>query len=148
MPPDRLNIGELSRRSGIPVSAIRYYESLGLVPPPPRVGNWRTYPPSTLGRLRVIRAARDLGFTIEELRILVNGLDDPISDRWRTLAETKLPEIERQIEQATQVKRLFETALDCTCDDVEECFGEGGVICKSSTALIPVESVNVAPAKS
>src|SRR5574341_1929395 len=90
-----LNIGELARQAGMQTSAIRYYESIGLMPPPPRASGWRRYDPAAIERLRVIKAARDVGFSIGEISMLLNGFPrgTPPSERWQKLAEKKLPEI-------------------------------------------------------
>jgi MerR family redox-sensitive transcriptional activator SoxR len=61
-----MNIGELAQCLGINTSAIRYYESIGLLPKPPRESGWRKYDPSILDRLRVIHAARKIGFSLKK----------------------------------------------------------------------------------
>ncbi|MFN8564879.1 MAG: MerR family transcriptional regulator, partial [Anaerolineae bacterium] len=99
---DGLNIGEVARRAGIQPSAIRYYESVGLLSAPERIGGWRSYPTEVLDRLRLIRTARGMGFTLEELHILLDGFSDdtPPSERWRSLAAEKLPEVDDLIYRA------------------------------------------------
>jgi MerR family transcriptional regulator, redox-sensitive transcriptional activator SoxR len=67
------NIGELARQIGIQPSAIRYYEEIGLMPSPPRIGGWRRYEASLVDRLQVIHTAREMGFSIEEIRTLLDG---------------------------------------------------------------------------
>ena len=129
---DALNIGELARQVGIQPSAIRYYEEIGLMPAPPRIGGWRSYESSMVGRLQVILTARDLGFSIEEIRILLNGFPQATTpcERWRNLAEDKLPQITDIIARATALKDLLEAGLNCTCEDIELCLGTKGDSCK------------------
>ena len=71
-------IGEISRRSQVKVPTIRYYEQIGLLPPPPRSeGNRRLYGMRDLRRLSFIRHARDLGFEIDAIRTLLTLQDNP-----------------------------------------------------------------------
>jgi len=65
----RIRIGELSRRTGCNIETIRYYERIGLLPAPVRSdGRYRLYDTADLRRLSVIRRARELGFTLDEVR--------------------------------------------------------------------------------
>ncbi len=91
---DGMNIGELAEKVGIRTSAIRYYESEGLLPKPPRQSGWRRYNPSVVDRLQVIHAAREVGFSIEEIRTLLNSFPKETSPL-QTLAETRQTKITR-----------------------------------------------------
>jgi MerR family transcriptional regulator, redox-sensitive transcriptional activator SoxR len=128
-----LSIGELARQVGIQSSAIRYYEEIGLMPAPPRVGGWRSYESGMADRLQVIHTAREMGFSIEEIRILLNGFPQATEpcERWRTLAEDKLPEIAGIIARATALKDLLEAGLNCTCEDIGLCLHTKGDSCLS-----------------
>lgn len=66
-----LQIGELSRRTGCNIETIRYYERIGLMPPPPRRGRYRIYGGGDLARLSFVRRSRELGFTLDEVRALL-----------------------------------------------------------------------------
>lgn len=67
-----LTIGDLARETGTRVVTIRYYERVGLLPAPRRTaGNYRTYDPRQVDRLRFIRRCRELGFTLEQVRELL-----------------------------------------------------------------------------
>jgi MerR family transcriptional regulator, redox-sensitive transcriptional activator SoxR len=123
---EKLKIGEIARRVGIRPSAIRYYESVGLLPPPERRSGWRSFQPEVVDRLEVIRAARELGFSLEEIRQLLDGFsaDTPPPARWRALAREKLPEIEAAIRRATALQRLLSAGMRCQCVTIEECFLE------------------------
>jgi MerR family transcriptional regulator, mercuric resistance operon regulatory protein len=66
-----LPIGELSRRTGCNVETIRYYERIGLLPPPARNGRYRSVSAGDEARLVFVRRARELGFTLEEIRALL-----------------------------------------------------------------------------
>jgi MerR family redox-sensitive transcriptional activator SoxR len=122
-----LSIGEVARQVNLATSAIRYYESIGLLPEPPRVSGQRRYPPDALQRLQMIRAAQEIGFSLAEIKTLLDGFSPqtPPSARWQSLAEAKLPEVEALIAQATLLKRVLERGLNCECVTLEACFAEG-----------------------
>jgi MerR family redox-sensitive transcriptional activator SoxR len=130
-----LSIGELARQTGLHTSAIRYYEEIGLMPPPERIGGWRIYEPGSIDRLEVIRTARDMGFSLEEIRLLLDGFPTATmpSERWRTLAEQKHAEIEAVIARATALKDLLEAGLQCTCEEIELCLRTKGSACSSTS---------------
>jgi DNA-binding transcriptional MerR regulator len=71
-----LSIGDLARTTGTKVETIRYYERTGLLPPPPRTGgNYRAYRAEHLARLSFVRLARDLGFSLDQIRALLDLAD-------------------------------------------------------------------------
>jgi MerR family transcriptional regulator, redox-sensitive transcriptional activator SoxR len=121
---DLLTIGEVARRSGMRTSALRYYESVGLLPDPRRVGGGhRRYDPSVLDIISVLRIAQQAGFTIAEMHLLVAGFDPetPASERWQQLAQRKLQEVEEVIAHAQQTKLILEQLIQCGCVRLEEC---------------------------
>jgi DNA-binding transcriptional MerR regulator len=106
---ETLWIGDLAKATGTKVETIRYYERAGLLPVPGRTpGNYRTYGPAHLNRLSFIRRARDLGFTIEQVRELLDLADD--RDRpcgaVDAIAREHLAEVERKIADLNALKRL------------------------------------------
>jgi MerR family transcriptional regulator, redox-sensitive transcriptional activator SoxR len=117
------SIGEVASRAGLNPSAIRYYESIGLLPKAERISGQRRYGDSVLKRLAVIEFAQRAGFTLAETRTLLNGFSEkvPPSARWRALADRKLPEIEALIARASAMKRLLEEGLDCECLSLDDC---------------------------
>src|SRR5215218_10440931 len=89
-----LSIGEVARRAGLRPSALRFYEAAGLLDPPARRGGQRRYSPTVLQRLAVIDLGRRAGFSIAEIRELLAGTAaEAAAERWRGLAQRKLPEI-------------------------------------------------------
>ncbi|MDQ4421915.1 MerR family transcriptional regulator [Sphingobium sp. DEHP117] len=66
-----IQIGELSRRTSCNIETIRYYERIGLLPVPPRRGRYRSYGREDVARLGFVRRARELGFTLDEVRALL-----------------------------------------------------------------------------
>ncbi|SMY08581.1 MerR family transcriptional regulator [Flavimaricola marinus] len=76
--PGDFTIGEAARASGVKVTTVRFYESRGLLPAPPRSeGNRRLYAQSHVDRLRFIRHARELGFALEDVATLLSLSDEP-----------------------------------------------------------------------
>ena len=67
-----MKIGEVAKRTGCNIETIRYYERIGVIDPPPRRGAYRDYGPCDTERLRFIRRARELGFSLEEVRALLD----------------------------------------------------------------------------
>jgi MerR family redox-sensitive transcriptional activator SoxR len=120
---DGMSIGTVGRRTKLRASAIRYYESVGLVRPARRVGGRRVYDASIFESLALIRLAQDAGFTVAETKRLMNGFDraTPASERWRSMAQRKLDDINERIEQANRMKALLERLLHCRCDTLGEC---------------------------
>jgi MerR family redox-sensitive transcriptional activator SoxR len=121
---ETFGIGELARRTGVRPSAIRYYESLGLLTAPPRTGAWRRYDANAVEHLEVIRMARGMSFSIDEIQTLLNGFspETPPPERWRQLAREKLPQLDALISHASAMKRLLEVGLSCRCVRIEDCF--------------------------
>lgn len=119
-----LKIGEIARRSGLPASTLRYYESIGLLEPPPRVGGQRVYDEAALDRLRVIALAQSVGFSLAQAGLLLDGFPagTPASERWRSSTRSKIEELETQ---AADIERMLgllrHLADDCRCADLREC---------------------------
>ncbi len=116
-------IGEVARRAGVRTSAIRYYESVGLIPRPKRESGQRRYDLDVLTRLTLVRMAQEAGFTIEEIRTLVSGFpkETPAGPRWRELALRKLPEVDALIARLQTVRSVLEESLCCGCLTLEAC---------------------------
>jgi MerR family transcriptional regulator, redox-sensitive transcriptional activator SoxR len=115
-----LSIGEVAAAAGVRPSALRYYEEVGLIAPRERRGGRRYYDPDVLSRLAFIALCQDAGFTIAEIATLLEGRLDA-RRRWRRLAEAKLDDIGRQMDQLREMRRLLEAALACGCGSVETC---------------------------
>jgi MerR family redox-sensitive transcriptional activator SoxR len=118
-----LTIGEVARRAGLRTSALRYYEEVGVLPPAERVSGQRRYDESVLARLAVIRLAQELGFSVAEIRSLVEGFDEVgvPSGLWREMAVRKLTEVDALIARAEQMKQLLEESLHCGCLTLDSC---------------------------
>lgn len=113
--PPSLTIGAVARRVGVAIDTIRYYEREGLLPAPERrASGYRSYGEDAVRRLRFIRRAKDLGFTLEEIRDLL-ALS---ADRQRgvevvkTRAEQRLAAIDARLAELTRVRNGLEQLIN------------------------------------
>ncbi|MGI8644620.1 MAG: MerR family transcriptional regulator [Thermomicrobiales bacterium] len=120
---ERFSIGDVAKRAGIQPSAIRYYETAGVLPEPHRVNGRRQYGGDTLIRLRVVRMAREAGFTIAEIKALFHSFpeDTAASLRWRALAGQKIAEMNTVIAQAERMRAVLEESMRCECLTFDGC---------------------------
>ena len=118
-----MKIGVLARRTGLNASAIRYYERVGLLGQPHRVGGQRRYSEDILHRVLLIRFAATMGFSLPEISIFLSGLRDdvPVGPRWRKLTGRKLAEVERSIERSLKLRTLLQHLLRCRCASLRVC---------------------------
>lgn len=109
MPRDaNMTIGHLARTTDVNVETIRYYQKLGLLALPPRPGSgFRRYGAQAAARLRFIRRAQQLGFTLEEVRDLLKLEDGQSCEKTRALAERKLGLIEDRLADLTRMRRVL-----------------------------------------
>jgi MerR family transcriptional regulator, redox-sensitive transcriptional activator SoxR len=118
-----LTIGEVAARAGVNTSHIRYYERVGVLPKPERIGGQRRYGEDVLNRLAIVDVAQRAGLSLDEIRGLT-GPDNrggPAGDRIRELAERKLPDIDALIARAKAVRAWLELARSCDCRTVDVC---------------------------
>jgi MerR family redox-sensitive transcriptional activator SoxR len=118
-----LTIGEVARRAGLKTSAIRFYESVGVLPEPERVGGQRRYPATVVRRLEMIDVAKRAGFSLDEAAALLSAGTDraPAAAQLRELAQQKLPEVEALIERAQAMAAWLATAQGCNCETLDAC---------------------------
>ena len=112
-----LPIGELSRRTGCNIETIRYYERIGLMPAPPRRGRYRSYGPEDVGRLGFVRRARELGFTLDEVRALLRLAAEgqaACADA-RDLAALHLNDVRTRIADLKRMERVLSATVRA-CD--------------------------------
>jgi len=118
-------IGRAASESGVKVPTIRYYESIGLLPAPPRSdGNRRLYGASDMQRLAFIRHARELGFEVEAIRTLLTLQDDPNQScaAADAIAQSRLVEVRGRIAKLRALERELLRMVDsCSTGHVGEC---------------------------
>jgi MerR family redox-sensitive transcriptional activator SoxR len=118
-----LSIGVIAQRTGLRVSAIRYYEGAGLIEPARRISGRRVYDRGVFESIALVRLAQEAGFTVAEIRELLSGFASatPASTRWQALARRKLIEVHDRIERAQRMKELLERLLRCRCETLGQC---------------------------
>ena len=125
MGTDYFAIGRLTDLTGVKVTTIRYYESIGLLPEPPRSsGNRRLYGSAHLDCLTFIRRARDFGLGLEAIRDLLrlDGNRDQPCTTATHIAETHLAAIEHHIAELTALKAQFKALIDaCSGQRIDSC---------------------------
>jgi len=131
---DKLTIGQLSKQADVKVVTIRYYEGLKLMPVPPRTeANYRVYDQQQLRRLRFIRRCRDLGFTLGQIRELLNLSTQAAKECSRVdrITEEHLKEIESKVADLRRLAAELRRIKNC-------CPGKGLIAnCRILEALSP-----------
>jgi DNA-binding transcriptional MerR regulator len=117
----RFTIGQIASQAGVAASAIRYYESIGLLPE--RESAQRRYDESVLGRLGFIGVAQSAGFKLPEIKELVSQIDtgSEMSTSMRSLSARKLDEIEELLARTQAMKGWLEVTKECGCASPDEC---------------------------
>src|SRR5438094_942257 len=121
-----LTIGHLAKETGVNLETVRYYERRGLLPKPPRsASGYRLFPAEAARRLRFIRRAQELGFSLREIRDLLSlrVLPSTRSAEIRTRAEAKIADIEAKIRTLESMKKtLRKLTKSCAgCGPITEC---------------------------
>src|SRR5580693_608519 len=119
-----LTISQVARQVGLQASAIRYYEQIGILLPAQRISGQRRYDTTVLYRLAVIQRARQIGFTLDEIRQLFFGFRNvtKASERWQKLSRRKLAELDGLLDGIKTMQRLLKTMmLSCRCESLDQC---------------------------
>lgn len=120
-----LTIGRLAAATGVNLETVRYYERIGLMPPPARTASGhRAYEQAHVRRLSFIRRARELGFSIEQIRALL-ALAEPSRASCaevRVIARTHLDEVREKLSDLAKLERILaETVSHCSGDPAPSC---------------------------
>ncbi|MER0242929.1 redox-sensitive transcriptional activator SoxR [Streptomyces sp. HSW2009] len=121
---DRLTIGELAARSGLATSALRYYEELGLIHAERTVGGQRRFPRATLRRVAFIRAAQQVGLSLEEAGAALQRLPEeraPNAAQWNSVARVWSHRIDAQIADLERLKLRLAGCIGCGCLSLRKC---------------------------
>ena len=119
-----LTIGEISDRTGLAVSAIRYYESEALIAPSRTPGGTRQFARSDIRRLSFVRIAQGLGFSIAEIRAALVGLPDrrtPTKADWAQLSAEFRSVLEARIAQMQALRDKLDGCIGCGCLSLDVC---------------------------
>ena len=110
-----MKIGQLARQAGVPIDTVRYYERHGLLPEPTReASGYRVYQPTDVDRLRFVRRAKALGFTLVEVRELLALSDHRDEDmaELRATAAGKLADIDYKLAELTRIRAGLQTLVN------------------------------------
>ncbi len=119
-----LSIGQIAERTGLSVSAIRFYEAQGLVQPTRTHSGHRRYRRSDLRRLSFVMIAQQLGFPLQEIRARLEGLPDgrtPTRKDWQRLSRGFRAELQRRIELMTRLRDRLDGCIGCGCLSLDRC---------------------------
>lgn len=121
---DRLSIGQLADRTGLSVSAIRYYEAEGLVTAERNAGGQRRFRRSTIRRLSFVLIAQQFGFSITQIRNQLQNLPDkrtPTKDDWARISQEFRTALDEKIETLTRLRDQLDGCIGCGCLSLEKC---------------------------
>ena len=124
MAADELTIGELSARSGVASSALRFYERKGLIEAERTTGNQRRYRRATLRRVALVQAGRAAGIPLEQIRRALETLPSertPARRDWERLSRNWRIDIDRRIATLQAIRDRLETCIGCGCLSIDRC---------------------------
>ena len=116
-------ISEIARLTGISVSAVRYYDQIGLITTTARISGKRRFDPEIAERVKFILRAQEVGFSLDEVRTV---LDDRDGD-WRDMVERKIVEMTERRRNLDETISIFSKISSCGCDDVMKCQQENSI---------------------
>jgi MerR family redox-sensitive transcriptional activator SoxR len=119
-----LSIGELSERSGVTQSALRFYERQGLIAARRTEGNQRRYPSVTLRRVALVQAGKAAGIPLERVREALDMLPDgrqPTKRDWERLSSAWRAELDERIATLQSVRDRLTTCIGCGCLSLQTC---------------------------
>ena len=105
--PESLTIGRLARAADVGVETIRYYQQRGLLPVPSIVGAYRYYPMALIERIRFIKRAQELGFTLDEIAELLRLEDGSNRSSIRRIASDRLSQIEQKLSDLRRMQKAL-----------------------------------------
>ncbi len=121
---DLLPIGEVAARSGVATSALRYYESLGLIASTRTAGDRRRYERAVLRRIAVIRAAQRVGLSLEDIATAFASLPvdvAPTRRQWTSMARPWKQQLEQRIADLEKVRDDLDGCIGCGCLSLQRC---------------------------
>ena len=128
--PDHITITELAKRSGVASSALRYYESLGLISATRTSGNQRRYRRSVLRQVAVIKVARAMGVSLGQVRAAFRALPggrEPTPDDWERLSSRWRDDLDARIQTLEKLRDQISSCIGCGCLSLDRCglFNQG-----------------------
>ena len=123
-PVARLTIGQVAKRTGLSVSAIRFYETQGLVTPLRNVGGQRRFLPSDIRRLSFVLIAQQLGLPLEEISARLKGLPEgrtPTKRDWARISRAFRQALQDRIDIMTRMRDRLDGCIGCGCLSLANC---------------------------
>ena len=120
----RLTIGQVAKRTGLSVSAIRFYETRGLVKPVRDAGGQRLFLPSDIRRLSFVLITQQLGFSLEEICLALKGLPEgrtPTKRDWTRISRAFRQNLQDRIDMMTRVRDQLDGCIGCGCLSLSKC---------------------------
>ena len=121
---NEISIGTLAKRTGLAVSAIRYYETQGLVAPERNAGGQRRFLRSDIRRLSFVMIAQKFGFTLDRIREVLSRLPQgrtPTAKDWTEISQDFRAELDEQIEALTRLRNKLDGCIGCGCLSLDRC---------------------------
>lgn len=121
---ETLSIGQVAERSGLKVTALRFYEERGLISSERSEGNQRRYHRSALRRLAIIVAAQRVGFTLNEIADMLSdvpSLATRSDSAWKSIASSWRPHLDQRIQVLERIRDQLDTCIGCGCLSLERC---------------------------
>ena len=122
--PNQLPIGEVAQRTGLSVSAIRYYEDRGLIVAGRNAGGQRRFARSDIRRLSFIMIAQNMGFSLERIADALSSLPmhrAPTKAEWAEMAEDFQGDLEDRIAMLIRFRDRLDSCIGCGCLSLEDC---------------------------
>lgn len=119
-----LSVGELSKRSGVAVSAIHFYESKGLLRSTRNASNHRKYSRGYLRILSFVKTAQLLGFSLEQIQDMFSEFPEkgkPSEADWKRLAKRWQRDLDERIKQLTKIRKQLDSCIGCGCLSLKDC---------------------------
>lgn len=120
----QLTIGELSRRTGVATSALRFYESQGLIDADRAESGHRRYPQATIRRVSFIKIAQEVGLSLEEIAEAMSTLPEsrtPNQEDWAKLSASWRPRLDAQIAMLERLRDRLDSCIGCGCLSLKKC---------------------------
>lgn len=122
--PEQLTIGQVAERSGVPHTALRFYEESGLISAERTAGNQRRYPRAVLRRLAFIRTAQRVGLSLEQIRdalATLPGGRPPTKNDWARLSRSWRAELDTRIDSLQRLRDRLTSCIGCGCLSLRTC---------------------------
>lgn len=123
-PQPNLSIGELANRTGLAITAIRFYETEGLVAPTRNAGGQRRFKRGDIRRLAFIKISQNLGFSLSEIRKALSTLPDgrtPTKKDWQRLSKHFAQQIDQRINGLVELRENLSSCIGCGCLSLSSC---------------------------